>query len=489
MTNIPLNKQASLKNKAPNQLSNTGRTPEESSPPLVAFQVTGPPIVASQPKDAYSNDDNSISYDGPIKKSLSTPPPFTEARRLSDVFTENLIEPAFRTDLPAILDRIEKTEQLVYCNTLLIQASLLTNIADAGEGAIGTTATIALQKKSTLTDMEREWLTEMDKNPMRKAHTRQLATRMVEEFIQDLNKDSIKIAEVVALGPILAREPYRKVLSSIIGEFEHSCILDTALLQGLVQIVQSASPGFLASDDLVKIFSILRIRLQRTHQQSPDQPFYLTLAVSRVSDVMAEHKVKELSRVEEHEPLSEVLSGLKGSSDPYLMYQTCYAFQALQYVSDDETALQAVLRHSSGVVDGLAKVSALIKLDLVVVLGGLEKLQGSLGGFIGTTGAAYEGICTVVESGQGVLNSLKGGFGSGKKRPWYTAIRAAYALVQGGQLKDLHQLIYEAPCRRDPLFQWGICQLLGEIASDDVWDTVVRQHAVTLLGELYKNDQ
>ncbi|KAK3836275.1 MAG: hypothetical protein J3R72DRAFT_493748 [Linnemannia gamsii] len=118
MTNIPPNKQPSLNNKAPNQLSNTGRTPEESSPPL--------------PKDAYSNDDKSISYDGPMKQSLPTPPPLTVARRLSDVFAENLIEPAFRTDLPAILDRIEKTEQLVYCNTLLIQASLLTNIADAG---------------------------------------------------------------------------------------------------------------------------------------------------------------------------------------------------------------------------------------------------------------------------------------------------------------------------------------------------------------------
>ncbi|KAG0276188.1 hypothetical protein BGZ97_010145, partial [Linnemannia gamsii] len=45
-----------------------------------------------------------------------------------------------------------------------------------------------------------------------------------------------------------------------------------------------------------------------------------------------------------------------------------------------------------------------------------------------------------------------------------------------------------APCRQDPLFQWGICQLLGEIASDGIWDTAVRQQAVELIGELYKND-
>ncbi|KAG0070058.1 hypothetical protein BGZ90_012773, partial [Linnemannia elongata] len=45
-----------------------------------------------------------------------------------------------------------------------------------------------------------------------------------------------------------------------------------------------------------------------------------------------------------------------------------------------------------------------------------------------------------------------------------------------------------APCRRDPLFQWGICQLLGEIATDDIWDTSIRLQAVALLEELYRND-
>ncbi|KAG0042387.1 hypothetical protein BGZ89_006918, partial [Linnemannia elongata] len=83
---------------------------------------------------------------------------------------------------------------------------------------------------------------------------------------------------------------------------------------------------------------------------------------------------------------------------------------------------------------------------------------------------------------------MKEGLGSGQKRLWYTAIRAAYALAQAGRLKDLNTLIYEAPCRHDPLFQWGICQLLGEIASDNIWDTSVRLQAVDLFGELYRND-
>ncbi|KAF9081072.1 hypothetical protein BGX23_001340, partial [Mortierella sp. AD031] len=56
------------------------------------------------------------------------------------------------------------------------------------------------------------------------------------------------------------------------------------------------------------------------------------------------------------------------------------------------------------------------------------------------------------------------------------------------QLADLNQIIFQAPCRRDPLFQWGICQLLGEIAPDPVWTVALRQQAIDLLGDLYRND-
>ncbi|OAQ28188.1 hypothetical protein K457DRAFT_588568 [Linnemannia elongata AG-77] len=157
---------------------------------------------------------------------------------------------------------------------------------------------------------------------------------------------------------------------------------------------------------------------------------------------MAEHKVKDLNRVEDHEPLSGILSGLKDSSDPYLMYQACYAFQALQYIPDDESALQSVLRHGTGVVNGLIQVSGVFKLDLGAVLEGLDKLQEALGGILEVASDVYKGVSWVVESGRGVLDCLKEGFSEGKKLPWYAAIRVAQALVQAGQLKDLNQLIY-----------------------------------------------
>ncbi|KAF9119651.1 U3 snoRNP protein [Mortierella sp. 14UC] len=393
--------------------------------------------------------------------------------RLGDgIFPDNIVNPAIKSDLPRLHQRIERTEQLIRCNTLLLQNSLTS----------GTT-------ESTLDKAELVWLEEIKNDPIEQDHMRWLVTRMVEAFLTSVTNDSTELAEVVALGPVLQKEAYRKLLTSLIKDFDDARILDDYVLQGLAQLVQDATPNFLEPDDLIKILSILRVRLQGTHGQSTAHSYHLTLAVSKVLDVMAEHKVQDLSRVLEHEPLSGVLSGLTGSSDPYLMYQACYAFQALQYVPDNETALQGVLRHSAGVVDGLVKVSSLFTLDVASVLEGLDSLKESIGGVVSVASTVYEGVSSLMESGQGVLDSLKKGFSSGKKRPWYAATKAAYALAQAGQLKDLKQLILEAPCRRDPLFQWGICQLLGEIAVDPVWTVVTRQQAISFLGYLYKDDQ
>ncbi|KAG9067048.1 hypothetical protein KI688_012960 [Linnemannia hyalina] len=405
-----------------------------------------------------------------------------------DAFPENVANPAVKTVLPGLQERIERTAQLLYCNMLLLQDSDVSSLFDAGKTNTADDLANAPQAH-TLDKAEQKWLTEVKGDPIELDRMQWLVIKMVEEFIADSTKDSTKVAEIVALGPALQREPYRKLLSAFIRDFDDSRILDVNLLQGLVQLVQSASPGYLVSDDLIKVLSLLRTHLEDTHQHSSEHLCHLTLAVSMIFDIMADHKVKDLDRVIEHEPLSAVLSGLRDSSDPYLMYQACYAFQALQYVPDDETVLQAVLRHSTGVVDGLVKVTGVFKLDLGSVLEGLEKLQEVAVSAIGVAATVYDGVRSLRESGRGVLESLKEGFGSGQKRPWYPAIRAAYAFVQAGQLKDLKQLIYEAPCRQDPLFQWGICQLLGEITVDTVWSIAIHQQAIDLLGHLYKEDQ
>ncbi|KAF9544039.1 WD_REPEATS_REGION domain-containing protein [Mortierella hygrophila] len=394
-----------------------------------------------------------------------------------DVFLKNINPPVALIALPNFGSRIDTTPQLALCLGLLSN-SVIT--IDQQENP--------LQVLWSSTAAHLAWLQAMKQDPVEQEHLRSLGDCMVDEFAKDASKDSTEIAEMVLIGPVLDNGHFRRLLSCTIAAFDHAVLLDVDLLQGLVQLVQSAPSEALLPDDLVKILRILRVRLQDTHQQSSVHPFHLTLALSRLLDVMAEHKVKDLDRVKEHEPLSGVLSGLKASSDPYLMYQACYAFQALQYVPNNESPLQAVLRHSTGVVDGLVKVSAVFKLDLGTVLEGLGKLQETLGTAVEVASSVYDGASSLMESGRGVLESMKEGLGSGQKRLWYTAVRAAYAFAQAGQLKDLNVLIYKAPCRHDPLFQWGICQLLGEIASDTIWDTSVRLQAIDLLGDLYKND-
>ncbi|OAQ35077.1 hypothetical protein K457DRAFT_648064 [Linnemannia elongata AG-77] len=421
---------------------------------------------------------------------MDNPLPIAQTEDLlrSVIFPKNIAKPAVKAALPGLQERIVRTDQLLYCNMLLRQDSAISSSSDEGEEKATDDPANALQAL-TFDSREQKWLKKVKEDPVAQDRMQWLVTKMVEAFIADATKDSIKIAEIVALGPVLEREPYRKLLSSFIADFDDSRILDVNLLQGLVQLVLSASPGLLVSDDLIKVLSLLRIHLEGTHQHSQEHLYHLTSAVSRILDVMADHKVQDLDRVMEHEPLSVVLSGLKSSSDPYLMYQACYAFQALQYVPDDETALQAVLRHSTGVVDDLVMVTSVMKLDLGSVLEGLGKLLEAVISAFGIAGAVFEGVGSLHESGRGVLESLKEGLGSGQRQPWYPAVRAAYAFVQAAQLKDLRQLIYEAPCRQDPLFQWSICQLLGEIAVDPVWIVETRQQAIDLLGHLYKEDQ
>ncbi|KAF9541034.1 hypothetical protein EC957_003562, partial [Mortierella hygrophila] len=290
--------------------TDTNQAVSAQTPP----QVVGPPTTSSA-SDIHSMNNHVLAstplVDNPLPASVGT-------KRISNIFLENLPAPVTKTELPAVRDRIEVTQQLAYCSALFLHGSSppLATAAELEEQTRD--PAITLQNLPNLDKKELDWLAQMDKNLPAKERIYWLGTRMVDEFAKDILKDSTEIAEIVLLGPVLDKETYRSLLSCTITAFEESVLLNVDLLQGLVQLVQVAPPNSLVSDDLVKILRVLRICLQDTHQQSSKQPFHLTLALSRLLDVMAEHKVKDLNRVEDHEPLSGILSGLKGSSDPYL---------------------------------------------------------------------------------------------------------------------------------------------------------------------------
>lgn len=398
------------------------------------------------------------------------------------IFTKNVPKPKPQIAWPNVRDRIKTTPQLALCASLLPKESTV-----EGEFSEDVDMLENSSDDTILDGAPADWVKAMER-PMKQDLIRELANGTVDEYNKDVTKNSDTIAEAVFLAPILNYEYYRILLIYTIQKFELSPLLDLISLQGLVQVVQSASPGFLEADDLRKILGLVRIRLLGTLQQSTDYVYHLTLAVSRILDVMADNKVNGLDRVTEHESLSAVLSGLKGSSDPFLLYQASYAYQALQYVPHNESTLQGLVRHTAGVAESAIKISAVLKLDVGEFFNGLKSLTDVAVTVYEGAKAGYEAVCSLIESGQGVFDSLKEGLGAGNRRQWYLAVRQADAFMRGGRVAELNRLIGEAPCRRDPFFQWGICQLLGEIAANSDWDVETRKHAVDFLLALHKDD-
>ncbi|KAF9576645.1 hypothetical protein EC968_006993 [Mortierella alpina] len=394
------------------------------------------------------------------------------------IFPSDRSMPQSKPQLPAFDARFSSTHQLVYCLSLLSKIPLSPpNVTVVDE---------------TLDEAERSWVQAVAEDADEQDRLRSLPGKLIAVFIDDGMKEPAAVVEIVSLAPVLTQTNYRKLLNNFIVSFEKGKLLEFELLDGLAQLVQSAQGGHLLPSDLVSILDILSTRLQDTHQQSSTDLYALVRAVSNVLDAMADCDVKGLNREELHEPLSRYLDGLKDNSDLYLVYHAAYAYQALQYIPDDESPLQSVLRRARVVVSGISgMVSAVKGLDLNKFLDGLEDIQEGLAGAYQTVKAGFKGVASAVEmidSGSGLLDSLKEELSFSHKCAWYPALRGSDAFVRNGQLSKFKRLVCKAPCRRDAAFQLGICQRLGEIAANPLWENNTRQQAVDFLCELYKND-
>ncbi|KAG0003390.1 hypothetical protein BGZ65_001754, partial [Modicella reniformis] len=389
----------------------------------------------------------------------------------SNIFAVNVGPTTSEIKLPETDGRLTNTPQLACCLGLL---------------------QVSLSHDDILEPAARKWLQTIEKDNDEQDRLKMLATDVIRAFKRDEIKDDKVIAEVVYLAPVLDKDAFQDLLREFYSGINQSELLDVHQLEGLAQLVQGAGPGYLEADDLVKILELLSTRLRGTHQQSPRYIHRLTVAVSNVLDAMADTEVKDLDRVSLHEPLSTYLNELKGNSDPYLVYQAAYAYQALICVPDNESLWKAGLRRTGKVIQGFAGlVSAVKGLDLNKFIDGLEDIQQ---GFSGVTEAVrvvktvYEGVSSLAQSGQSFMECLKEGFSFDRKCAWYSALRGADAFIRDGELAKFRSLVCEVPCRRDPAFQWGVCQRLGEIAADSKWDGDIRRGAISFLGEIYKND-
>ncbi|KAG0224038.1 hypothetical protein BGX31_008229, partial [Mortierella sp. GBA43] len=374
--------------------------------------------------------------------------------------------------LPEADERLSNIPQLVYCLSVLQESQSNNEVLEP----------VALR-----------WLKAIEKDADEQERLYAMVAELIRAFKRDEIKDTKTVAEVVCLAPVLSKDVFSDLVQEFYSGIKNSDLLNFHQLEGLVQMIQCGNPGYFSADDLVKILELLSTRLRDTHKQSGHHLYHLTLAVSHVLDTMADTKVTGLSREKLHEPLSTYLNELRESSDPFLAYQAAYAYQALLWVPDDETLWQATIRRTGKVVKGVSGlVSAVKGLDLVKFIEGLEDIQKGFEGVskaVDVAKSAYIGVSTLAHSGHDFLNCLKEGLSFERKREWYSALRGADVLIQGGEFATFKKLVCDAPCRYDAAFQWGVCQRLGEIAANPSWDPVIRRGAISFLGEVYKNDE
>ncbi|KAG0048752.1 hypothetical protein BGZ83_006332 [Gryganskiella cystojenkinii] len=387
----------------------------------------------------------------PLNHGQASPSPID-----SNIFTDNNVKNDGELVLmPTIGDGMEHTVQLVQGIRLLAESSVSTVTASSSP------------TQTSSNNSQDEWVQAMNEHPAETEYLHHLTNQMVERFIALPYKGPDTIREIVLLGPILDKEHHRKLLNSFLGEFERASLVDLDLLLGMTQLVQYAPLKTLSPDSLIQILRSLRRRLEDPAQKKGEYLANLVLSATRILVIMVACEVKDLDRLQEHEPLLNLLVSLRSSTDPLVKFQARYACQTLRSIPDDETEFQEFRRHMIDFAGGLFNMSHLIKLEFDGVMDGLP-------GFI--------------KGGRGLLNMMKKALVTENKAPWYQSVLQAEKLVQQGRLAELNKLICEGPCRRAPLFQWGICQLLGEIAVDHSWDSATRSQAVKFLGQIFKSN-
>ncbi|KAF9282459.1 hypothetical protein BGZ88_011016 [Linnemannia elongata] len=468
--------------------------PTSVRPSSVTQQPSSRPSLAnfsqasSSQTSVFPSDETGLANFFLLPKFVTPSPPVVKQKspHIHKIFSDNIAKPVLRSSLPDLGSRFNSTRQLAFGLSLLTQDTT------------SSSSPIATQSKMQgldITKDERAWLAKMRVDTVEHDRLRWLASQVVSQFLKRQHKDAGSIKEVLLLGAVLERKDYRGVLSALIGQLEREKLTDVDLLQALIQFLQSAPPNHLVDDDFIRILRVLRRRLKDTHkalsdkgQPGSDYVFHLSTAIDLVLDAMIAGNIHGLDHAKDHQPLLDLLAELKESVDPYLKFQATYAWQALQYMGDDETPLHAALRYGGGVTKAGLDVTSASNFEPEHLIDGLCVLGQAAGQPCDVVKAGMEEAQASRAGEEGIVDNLLKRFRSGDKQPWYLALQRARVFIREGRLSDFEHMIYETPCYREPEFQMGVCQLLGEIAVDPIWELKTRLQAVDLLGYLYRSD-
>ncbi|KAK3809355.1 MAG: WD40-repeat-containing domain protein [Benniella sp.] len=232
------------------------------------------------------------------------------------IFAGDAHPPVIEYHLPRSDERLANTQQLAYCLYLLKPERSSNDMLDPAT---------------------RSWLSTIEKDLDEQDRLKTMATEVIKAFKRDELKDAKTVAEVVSLAPALDKDSFQALLSLFYSGIDHSGLLKVHLLEGLVQLIQSADQGHLNADDLEKILELLT-RLRDTHQQSSDHMHQLTLVESHVLDAMADANVTDVDR--------EILQESSGDDKKQAMLRSCRVRSPISYplkVSQLELASPSLL--------------------------------------------------------------------------------------------------------------------------------------------------
>ncbi|KAK3809441.1 MAG: WD40-repeat-containing domain protein [Benniella sp.] len=232
------------------------------------------------------------------------------------IFARDEHPPVIEYHLPGSDERLTNTQQLAYCLYLLKSDR---------------------SSKDMLDPATRRWLSSIEKDEDEQDRLKTMATEVIKAFKRDELKDAKTVAEVVSLAPALDKDSFQALLSLFYSEIDHSGFLKLHLLEGLVQLIQSADQSHLNDNDLYKILELLT-RLKDTHQQSWDHMRQLTLAITHVLGAMADANTTDSDR--------ETLQESSGDDKKQSMHRLCRVKGPISYplkVSQAELASPSLL--------------------------------------------------------------------------------------------------------------------------------------------------
>ncbi|KAG9071689.1 hypothetical protein KI688_005902 [Linnemannia hyalina] len=384
---------------------------------------------------------------------------------------KNACRPTIKPQVPMTgLNDITSTPQLVYCITLL-----LNNSESVLHGE-------SVKRPVDLSKREGRWLRGAREDPEIQKYLCSLTSMMVWAFVDARSQCPDLTAEIVLLGPVLNRDDYHTLLSHFIKSLNHARWQNIEYLRGMIRLVQSASPGVLADDDVDKILTAIRVHLGITTKDY----HHLVFAATKVLGVMASGIAKDLDRQRDYRPLLDVLHATS-CKDRSLEFQVECARQACLYLSADETPLRKVLCSAHLATTDVPMIDEVSTLDVQSVIAAVEHLR-----HVSSTSAIdVDVVITEVNRARaGVIAGsdakvVKEAGHIRQKEAWYPALQAAETFVQHGRLVEFSQLVCDASCRYDLNFQRGACQIIGEIAIDPLWTVASRRSAIDCLLGLY----